>query len=1786
VDKDLVIEPAPGNRPRPLGVSPIGSFTFQNIPSTRTIKMRYLSISRTATGTPLVVVASQSKFELEHSSCIGHDSIDSIFSVQSASLVLQNLTISDSRCSLGCIEVSGAASTLSVVDSTFESLSSGSVVRSSQGASINLTRVTCRVFPVGVYSVFATSGRVNVVDSSFSSSPGSAIYAYGQDGAFPLDVSVTRSRFFAFNDPSGLPVLIISVDNARTVAVSGCTFSVSWARALVLTNISSSISITESSFVSVKAKVVGKSTIGITGCYGTVLVHSCTFDSAGFSDSLGGAISVEPASGASALSGCPNLSVALRNSTFEYCNSMFGTGLYVQGVASLLVDGCSFANNLAALQGAAVRAVGFGSCFSNISIVDSRFANLSLAQVPPTRPPQGGPQLTKRATITETPNTRDILVGEVAGAALSLDGPFASIDISRNLFENNEAFCYSGWADGGAVRIKVSSNSGKITMNDNVFRNNSAIGDDEVRKVSTATGGALSITGDVIRLEMVRNTFIYNQVITLNSSWVGRTSTAVGGAIFIQASSVLPASSSSVILRDSNFERNEARVGGALALQQVAAQLTNVSFRSNKARLLAGAMVILRSKLVEKFDVEDVSLSSVTFAASEVELPTGDIRSLSCLPDPGIVAQESFRIRCEACSISGSTSDSPYGNHLSVLSGAPFLLNGQSARDVPIVPIYDSTSGTTGGSDPDGVVSADSLSLNSGYALITDRFDGILLNLFSTYAFEPATCEDIFSSETLQLPGLSSDYQCRWVSLSQVLLTASTLPWPASLVVIPLNSTSVAPLLSAGPYPVRAPISPVLPQVEISAPGTVAACENLLLTAQFSRVGVFPFQARWSVLSAVGAPNVASFIVANSAEPMLFIADSLWGISSSVRSLTISYTVASVFVSVTKNVTILRMADPSPKIFVEGPARRRHYASVELQINGRVEVPTCLSSRNLSLTRQWSLVSGPALNRPISFTQGLALFLPAGAMVPGNDYIFEFGASVPEVPGLSITQRFTVSALFTPMMAYSSGDGGLLSQSSNLSFEVTVVDPDRSTSNTLYLWDIACGTAGSSVFQSAASPTEPNLGSGEYLMLGDLPVQFPFASYRCEDLTCLVLPLGRSRVQQVQSVGLPVRNYTMFAYSARDERSLITSFRIDLRAIAPTVPVRLIPQWTSPKPLHYERLAVSATVNGLTKLNAAQYTVQWAVLQNGTNILVSSAVTTPLDAKTLYIAFRPNSFSAGILYTLELTVFDKSNGAILGRNWLDMQMNDAPMGGSIAVSPTVLTQFETVSISANGWMDEDDPVRYSYSLVIDDQTGDEILLSDLVDVKSSSVTISLAGDFILRARIMDLMGSASVVDTPIRVSPASTQTSQSDKLSFLQGALNICDLRRASGYIVLLLREANVALSPDLNLRRTIATALTNYLSQAPLTSANSIFVLRACSLLTYVPAGIDSIVRDAVVDLVIKAVDFAFENPSFGSSSSRLFSTRSDEGQRSLSTFASSLSAAMSVLKNQTLDDARMISLQRSVEKVPLIMSRFALTDEETVIASSLYINMMSFVSCGSEAFNITLASGIVRFSPTEVVPCDQRGVQFGVTVWNGTFPTSPRVNVSGTVVVVPTTVISISISPSAPQTVQYNITTIFTETQPPTGINASVTACAQFDGFNWNQNACSIQISGGAQGTVLCQCAQPVTAVTSSTPSQTTAGKVSLALVFGNFPLVTITDVPRPGSPPSAPGAPTESGGFENASVGGLSILAIAVIASVAGVVVIAAAIGLSVFLYRRHGMRTASMKVRTLLKRSTGS
>eukprot|EP01122_Echinamoeba_exundans_P009925 TRINITY_DN357_c0_g3_i2.p1 TRINITY_DN357_c0_g3~~TRINITY_DN357_c0_g3_i2.p1 ORF type:complete len:2381 (+),score=375.38 TRINITY_DN357_c0_g3_i2:463-7605(+) len=1577
-----------------------------------------------------------------------------------------------------------------LIDSTITTTQecSGTIIRTvSSNATLNRVDIP---HLDGALAVFSFGGSLTVIDCNWSQMTGyivavvnaslafrnltvrdsdvGYIAAAGTDSAVAIEncrfYNVTTHRAFAMSPIGRLNILNSSFENIRGTASSPLL--------AIRAQSDTVISIAHSNFTDIALLTSGAvvdAAIGINTLGREVLIDGCRFSSTLNSANTIGALSFYNVDSPSA----PAVEgpTVIRNSYFGGLSAKNGGAIFAQGVRSLTIQGCKFEKNSATEAGGAIRISHSTRTTTTLSalISDTEFVNNEV----------------RSATLFNRFGKPFV----ASGGAISVDGPLESIVVQRCQFVENKVISTVGWANGGALQIGAFYRVSNVSLIQNSFFNNSAEG------WEPATGGAFAING-LFGLNTQSNVFRSN-IASLSAPqpfFEPQRRLAFGGGAYI-AGFAGRVNENYAVLHGDVFYGNAAGQGGALHLQECGFVLNGSTFTLNYADSTSAGVLFMYSNLYQLIPANLGNLtSSVSFDLNFIGGPVEDpsyTRYSNCSVR-GIQSQQAVKISCADCAFSEGYSSFSAPDVAAVGSELFLLASPSNMLPVTVITPENVPFGGISGIDPIPLI------------LPTTSLDGLIVAfpLPATVvdsSIAQGSCENLLTSATFEQPGWDrATSSCTWDSRRQVLtIRASSLPFPGFVQFVYMS------LEFSGLDVVTTP-QPILPALgatfaaRVSIAESLDPCADSLISGAGSFIpGVFPKVYEWNVTITSDEPAVSSFIASRSHSSFL-LPDALWSLSTEQRNVSIYLRVSSAGApySPASVATSVRPADPLPQIYLEGPTKRKQYAALESQLSARVSIPTCLSLRNVSVIKSWSILSSnaPALLSNPWF--GQTYFLPPSSLAPGMEYLFGFTASA-SAGGYTVSRSINVSvdALFSPVLVYSSGAGGLLSSNQSAELEVTVVDPDLSPTVAEFVWDIACRSAG-----NKTPPAEP-LPTPFFIT----PYHFP--RFYCD---CITFAFGKTQNNTLPTSLVP-RLYTALVAGSKDSRS----FQLDIRANITNsmadsyLRIRLTPRWRRAKPERSERIAVSATVDGVGVLNPSIFRSEWNVFTNGTQdlgyLISADHVTTPLDGTSLGIAFRPETFQSGQMYTLQLSIYDVGTSQLRGRNWIDFEVNSAPSGGSISFSRDSALQFESIGVWFTGWSDEDDPLRYSVSIVLDPADGaEEIVLTDLVDVEKAEVTMTVPGNYTLRARVIDALGSSVYVDQRVSVAASGSTTDVVDDLITL---VQIGDLRRASAFLTLLSN------SSDVSHRRAVVAALESYVSQTRLTANNAMLVLKILKRLS-INQNDTVALRLGSVDLLCDVVEAIFNSTSFGSSAFTLLSSQSNVGLQSLKDFVSIVTQLLSSFQKNIRPLAKTAQASRLVAsslQLAQVLSRVSLLNEIATNVTSTLFEATSFVRCGDEAMMLRFSNMSATISSETYRNCSAGigiavdGVSFGGGAfpspffYNATNSTQPRVPSVAPVISVGIRSFEISVSSSWNVSVSFNNVSIpsgasYNQSQPPT--------CVVFDGSaqKWTSSGCMLIPSSIEGGQYTCQCSVPAAQQSSASPSGP-AQSLLLSIAFGPF-------------------------------------------------------------------------------------
>jgi hypothetical protein len=618
-------------------------------------------------------------------------------------------------------------------------------------------------------------------------------------------------------------------------------------------------------------------------------------------------------------------------------------------------------------------------------------------------------------------------------------------------------------------------------------------------------------------------------------------------------------------------------------------------------------------------------------------------------------------------------------------------------------------------------------------------------------------------------------------------------------------------------------------------------------------------------------------------------------------------------------------------------------------------------------------------------------------MAPGGVYQFEFSGYPKESPQFIGKQVVTITAVGSPMILTASG-GGTISAKSGGQLTLKLNDPDESVSNlpVTFYWDaLYCPSRGQLDPVSITSTEIASTLKGISASLGGNP-DVRLTGVTCRFANGSIYPANFGNFSQVTLPGGDVLlpgAYIFVAAASRGERVADTLIYVDIESsFQSTFTIDIVPAIARKKASVQERLALVGLINNENRIPAG-HSVRWritdpsaaAILQNATNL---ASTTTNIN-----LVVRPNTLTPGQLYPFELALLDAS-GNIVAVARQPMIMNSAPDAGIIDVSPaTDGKQGDQFVLSGLGWLDDDAPLRYLFT--VESSTGSgEIALSDILDVPILHTIMPVMGDpskgyqLTVRLTILDTMGASKVVETIVQAMPP-TRGSSFNSLTLTQQlelALNIGDYRLASQVAVALLASENSAGNQALEIRHSVLNALTVFSNTQPLTLVNSKFLLTSLDILTRVPSGVDAVVRNGALDIIETIVQSVLEGDDI-----TLLTSQSPDSRQAAIELAKGLE---NMLKSGSfaasdVTDATKSRIITVVIKLAQIQQRNLLVGEDpsqlsgdgtiVVLAQKLTDEQIA------NGYFTNIGSTTVKFNPGS--PSDVY-----VIIWaNGTFPFAP---------------------------------------------------------------------------------------------------------------------------------------------------------------------------------------------------
>eukprot|EP00899_Mesostigma_viride_P002031 jgi/Mesvir1/11829/Mv26028-RA.2 len=456
------------------------------------------------------------------------------------------------------------------------------------------------------------------------------------------------------------------------------------------------------------------------------------------------------------------------------------------------------------------------------------------------------------------------------------------------------------------------------------------------------------------------------------------------------------------------------------------------------------------------------------------------------------------------------------------------------------------------------------------------------------------------------------------------------------------------------------------------------------------------------------------------------------------------------------SVSIMRAPVPVPSVVIQGPSSRQVSASAALTLEARAWLPPldCVGDaavvadaiEDAALVFAWSQASGPPLDfSSESLARTLSsptLSIQPGSLQPGASYAFVVTVQVNEGRSLPASSRVTVQVLVDPINVVGSLGPDVRTWPAGQPLVLTARPTDAgSYSSTDYLWSyewrclmLADDTDATSLLDTAT----------DALLLSYVtPLCFAGADATLAAAQdTLAVPGG--------AAGLSAGWYLFLMRACREP---ILAGRCQLARVlvvvgseqvlpvtVADVPVRL----TRGKHLPNQALILSCSAaTGTSATNAVTY--RWSATRGqlppgGLSAVVDTsygALTT--SAATLVI--RPGTLLAGQTYGFQC---DAQEGGMTGFAQVKITVNSPPLGGLLSITlpgsaSSAVEGVTSVELAATGWVDEDLPLSYTFSYLLD---GQESLLSTPRAAHALTAVLP-AGILTFRVTITDALGAAT-----------------------------------------------------------------------------------------------------------------------------------------------------------------------------------------------------------------------------------------------------------------------------------------------------------------------------------------------------------------------------------------------------------------------------------------------------------
>jgi hypothetical protein len=497
------------------------------------------------------------------------------------------------------------------------------------------------------------------------------------------------------------------------------------------------------------------------------------------------------------------------------------------------------------------------------------------------------------------------------------------------------------------------------------------------------------------------------------------------------------------------------------------------------------------------------------------------------------------------------------------------------------------------------------------------------------------------------------------------------------------------------------PNNPVSPVAVLKGPSVLGPCDDLTLDAS-SSYGSAGRQMQFYFGLMPGSPNDAvlrELIFKVSRQPyhtnkitlpskaMVPGANYSFMVSRSCTLNTFCYAYLPSFVQLrisnfldVEDETVLVVAksfNSSPIVQIQGPSVRQVFSSRSFKLRGDVGLSNCSGSEDPTLDLQWSIVNVvpslpalPAVDSQTEYTR--ALYVPAGALMPGYAYMFQLLATSAIDPTETGVDTVVVQCAFSPLIASIDGGSRTVSAQDQISLDASKsYDLDNSASASQYplMYSWACETG---------------------------------ARSRCfMDTEGLLL---RSTSSIVLKAGTLVPGaYTFTVNVTKEPGPRLATTSVDIWVYPARVPSVGIRPLSFPVVNPGDRLVLEGQYPGSRTDSFATVWTQ----TDGEDILdYPKLVSTQLTLPSLSI--RTGVLTAGQTYGFRFTVLEAGS---VGFAEISFTVNAPPTSGSFSVSPTVgHGVVDIFTLQCLNWADsaEDMPITYEFRYT--ENTTDEIPL--------------------------------------------------------------------------------------------------------------------------------------------------------------------------------------------------------------------------------------------------------------------------------------------------------------------------------------------------------------------------------------------------------------------------------------------------------------------------------------------